>query len=224
MLLTLLSPQPTGGGVTGNLSATLAALTLAADGTITQPSVTADLSATLGTLTLASTGTITQPGITADLSSTLGNLTLASNATIALPPGASVVFDGDYLKPRKSKQREFRDERREREELRALVARAVDPIRAKSAQVVQTESEDGEPGIAIVTRTRQTAVPVPPSFDVAEVAAMVSAALSRAGIEARRVASEQARRKAVAALEAAIKERQYRILRRRRDEEILLLM
>ena len=140
------------------------------------------------------------------------------------PPVVTPTGDGDYLKPRKSKQREFRDERREREELRALVARAVDPIRAKSAQVVQTESDDGEPGIAIVTRTRQTAVPVPPSFNVAEVAAMVSAALARAGIEARRVASEQARRRAVAALEAAIKERQYRILRRRRDEEILLLM
>jgi len=186
--------------------------------------VTADLSATLAALTLASTGTITQPGITASLSSTLDSLTLASNATIVLPPGASVVFDGDYLKPRKSKQREFRDERREREELRLLVERAVDPIRAKSAQVVQTESEDGEQGIAIVTRTMQTAVPVPASFDVAEVARMVSAALERAGIEARRVASEQAQRKAVAALEAAIKERQYRILKRRREEEILLLM
>ena len=141
-----------------------------------------------------------------------------------LPPVVTPTGDGDYLKPRKSKQREFRDERREREELRALVARAIDPIRAKSAQVVQTESEDGEPGIAIVTRTRQTAVPVPASFDVAEVAAMVSAALSRAGIEARRVASEQARRRAVAALEAAIKERQRRILKRRREDEILLLM
>jgi len=140
------------------------------------------------------------------------------------PPVVTPTGDGDYLKPRKARQREFIDERKEREELRLLVERAVDPIRAKSAQIVQTESEDGEQGIAIVTRTRQTAVPVPASFDVAEVAKMVSAALERAGIEARRVASEQAQRKAVAALEAAIKERQYRILKRRREEEILLLM
>lgn len=211
-------------GITADLSVTLDDVTLSADGTVASTGITGDLSATLGAATLASTGTITQPGITANLSSTLDSLTLASNATIVLPPGTGVVFDGDYLKPRKSKQREFRDERREREELRALVERAVDPIRAKSAQVVQTESEDGEPGIAIVTRTRQTAVPVPPSFSVAEVAAMVAAALERAGIEARRVATENAKRKAIAALEAAIKERQYRILKRRREEEILLLM
>lgn len=53
MLTTLLSPQPTGSGVTGNLSATLAALSLSADATITQPAITGDLSTTLGALTLS---------------------------------------------------------------------------------------------------------------------------------------------------------------------------
>jgi hypothetical protein len=50
-----------GGGVTANLSATLAALTLSADGTITSASVTADLSATLANVTLSADGTITLP-------------------------------------------------------------------------------------------------------------------------------------------------------------------
>ena len=85
MLLTLLSPQPTGGGVTGNLSATLAALTLAADGTITQPSVTADLSATLAAVTLSSDATVASAGVTANLSATLAALSLSSGATITQP-------------------------------------------------------------------------------------------------------------------------------------------
>jgi hypothetical protein len=141
-----------------------------------------------------------------------------------VPPAPVNVGGGFYEKPRKAKQREFKDERREREELRLLIEQAVDPIKASSARVIETEADDGTTGVAIVTRGRQTAVPVPPSFDVSEVVAMVSAALERAGIEARRAATEQARRKAVAALEIAIQQRQRLILKRRREEEILLLM
>jgi hypothetical protein len=50
-----------GGGVTADLSATLATLTLSADGTITSAGVTADLSATLANVTLSADGTITLP-------------------------------------------------------------------------------------------------------------------------------------------------------------------
>jgi hypothetical protein len=74
-----------GGGVTANLSATLAALTLSADGTITQPAVTADLSATLAAVTLSSDATIASVAITADLSATLANVTLSADGTITLP-------------------------------------------------------------------------------------------------------------------------------------------
>jgi hypothetical protein len=222
MLLTLLSPQGAPASITADLSATLAALTLSADGTITSAGVTADLSATLGALELSSSATITQPTITGDLSVTLDAATLV--ATAFFGPQAATVTGGAYGKPRKVKQREFRDERREREELRLLVEQAVNPIKAKAARVVEVETESGETGVAIVTRTRQTAVPVPPAFDPAEVAAMVASSLERAGIEARRVATEQAQRKAIAALEAAIERRARLILKRRREEEILLLM
>jgi hypothetical protein len=74
-----------GGGVTADLSATLAALTLSADGTITQPAVTADLSATLAAVTLSSDATIASVAITADLSATLANVTLSADGTITLP-------------------------------------------------------------------------------------------------------------------------------------------
>ena len=55
MLTTLLSPQPGGSGVTADLSATLAAVTLSSDATISSAAITGDLAATLGALTLAST-------------------------------------------------------------------------------------------------------------------------------------------------------------------------
>jgi hypothetical protein len=221
-MLVLLFNQPAAGGNTANLNAVLADATLSADGTVTSTSIAGDLSVTLGAATLASSATITQPSITGNLSATLGTATLV--ATAFFGPQAATVTGGAYGKPRKAKQREFRDERREREELRLLVEQAVNPIKAKAARVVEVETESGETGIAIVTRTRQTAVPVPPAFDPAEVAAMVASALERAGIEARRVATEQAQRKAIAALEAAIERRARLILKRRREEEILLLM
>jgi hypothetical protein len=72
-------------GVTADLSATLGALTLAADATITQPSVTADLSATLAALTLSSDATVAFAGVTADLSATLAALSLSADATITQP-------------------------------------------------------------------------------------------------------------------------------------------
>lgn len=151
-------------------------------------------------------------------------LTLLQSQGAPPPPPPVISGDGDYVKPRRLKQRNFKDERREREELRLMIERAVDPIRAKSAQVVETEAQDGTAGVAIVTRRMQTAVPVPPAFDPAEVAAMIAAALERIGVETRKIATERARQKSIAALEAAIKERQRLILKRRREEEILLLM
>ena len=76
---------PVAAGVTADLSATLGALALSADATITQPSVTADLSATLAALTLSSDATVASAGVTADLSATLAALSLSADATITQP-------------------------------------------------------------------------------------------------------------------------------------------
>lgn len=145
----------------------------------------------------------------------------AGNNANLLYSGVPVIqpIRGGYGEKRKRKQRDFDEERRERERLREAIVAAVSPIKATKAEVVSTAAE-GEEGVAILTRKSKVAIPVPASFDAAEVARMVAAALEAAGIEARRVETERARRQALAAFEA---ERVRRIQKRRREEWLLLL-
>jgi hypothetical protein len=135
------------------------------------------------------------------------------------PPPPVTDVRGGYGEKRKRKQRDFDEERHERERLREAIVAAVSPIKATKAEVVSTAA-DGEEGVAILTRKSKIAIPVPASFDAAEVARMVAAALEAAGIEARRVETERARRQALAAFEA---ERVRRMQKRRREEWLLLL-
>jgi hypothetical protein len=141
---------------------------------------------------------------------------LFSGTPIAVEPR------GGYGPPTKRKQRDFEEERREREKLREQIQAAVAPLKAKKAEVVETAA-GGEEGVAILTRRQRIAIPVPASLDAGEVARMVSAALERAGIEARRAESERARQLAAEAFEAEVQERMRRIQRRRREEWLLLL-
>ncbi len=111
-------------------------------------------------------------------------------------------------KKRRAKQREF-----ELDNLRETIEAAVSPVEGP-AEVVQ------EPRQVTVRPAAGPAVsiPVPPAFDAAEVARMVSAALGRAVQAAEEVAA-QARAAETVRLEL---ERLRR--RRRQDEELLLLM
>jgi hypothetical protein len=138
------------------------------------------------------------------------------------PPPPAVEPRGGYGPPTKRKQRDFDEERRERDRLREQIEAAVAPLKAKKAEVVETAA-GGEEGVAILTRRQRIAIPVPASLDAGEVARMVSAALERVGIEARRAESERARQLAAAAFEAEVQERMRRIQRRRREEWLLLL-
>ena len=61
-------------------------------------------------------------------------------------------------------------------------------------------------------------------FDATAVAREVQRALQEAGIAVQRVRQAQARQAAAQALEAARRENERRLRKRRRDEEILLLM
>lgn len=77
---------PAAAGVTGDLSATLGAATLASTGTL---AIAGALSATLGAATLASTSTL---GIAGDLSQTLGAATLSATGTLAIDGGVSATL------------------------------------------------------------------------------------------------------------------------------------
>ena len=138
------------------------------------------------------------------------------------PPPPAVETRGGYAPPTKRKQRDFDEERREREKLREEIEAAVSPLKAKKAEVVETAA-GGEEGVAILTRRQRIVIPVPASLDAGEVARMVSAALERVGIAVRRAESERARQLAAEAFEAEVQERMRRIQRRRREEWLLLL-
>jgi hypothetical protein len=153
-----------------------------------------------------------------------GVYTYSGNNANLLFSGTPLVTEtrGGYGPPTKRKQRDFDEERREREQLREQIQAAVAPLKAKKAEVVETAA-GGEEGVAILTRRQRIAIPVPASLDAGEVARMVSAALERAGIEARRADSERAQRLAAEVFELEVQERMRRIQRRRREEWLLLL-
>jgi polyisoprenoid-binding protein YceI len=85
---------PTNTGITGDLTVTLADVTLSADGTVAN-GASGDLAVTLAPVALAADGTITQPGITADLAVTLQDATLAASGTV---PAGEQTRGGFYSK------------------------------------------------------------------------------------------------------------------------------
>ena len=144
-------------------------------------------------------------------------LTLLQSRVTPPPP---VVFGGGDDAPRR-RQREFENERRDRDELKALIGRLVEPAKeADSAQVVATDE-----GVAVLPKGRDAfAIPIPPQFDVAEVTRMVSEALERIGVEVRKARNKAARARAQMVLEQLMREQAMRVAKRRREEEWLLLM
>jgi hypothetical protein len=130
------------------------------------------------------------------------------------------VFDsrGGYGPPKKRKQREFEDEKRQREQLKGLIAQVVDGVDSKSAQVVAEQQDEA---VVLVPRNAPAlTIPVPPAFDAAEVAKMLSAALTEAGIRVREAKSKAAQERMRLEAEIAL----AKLRKRRREEEWLLLM
>lgn len=144
-------------------------------------------------------------------------LTLLQSRVTPPPP---VVFGGGDDAPRR-RQREFEDERRDRDELKSLINRLVEPAKeSESAQVIASDD-----GVAVLPKGRDAfAIPIPPQFDAAEVTRMVSEALERIGVEVRKARNKAARARARMVLEQLMREQAARIAKRRREEEWLLLM
>lgn len=131
-------------------------------------------------------------------------------------PVPEVISRGGTGPERKRKQRDFELERREREALRKIIERALDPIKASEAEVVSIEES-----VAVLPKTGESiAIPVPPEFNAAEVTRMVMQALNSMQVEAQRVRTIKAQATA-RKLYAEWLEKQRK---RRREEEWLLLM
>lgn len=116
--------------------------------------------------------------------------------------------------------RQRKKEREDREELRKLIERTVNPIQAPAAKVVTVKDK-----ITVIPEGGDSvSFPIPPSFDPRNVARMVVRHLERMGVEAQRTRQAQARAQARIVIERIRVENEHRLRKRRRDEEILLLM
>lgn len=120
---------------------------------------------------------------------------------------------------KKTRSRSFRREREDRENLRATIERAINPIVATQAKVVTV----GDKVAVLTNEGPAAAIPVPPAFDAKAVSVMVASMLEKAGIEAQRVRDAAAKRQAEALMERIRDEYTKRLIKKRRQEELLLL-
>lgn len=161
--------------------------------------------------------TVTQTGATQTLTPSLFTNTQQFFTAVISVSEVGSRSQGWILQ--QQRKRKFDEERDERDQLRKAIEAAVDPVTEKEAKVVTVKGE-----VAVVTKSQAIAIPVPPQFDAQAVAKMVVSVLEDRQIEAQRVRDAQNRRRALLALEAQRLENERRLRKRRRDEEILLLM
>lgn len=119
----------------------------------------------------------------------------------------------------KKRDAELEAYKRDREALRKLIEEVVSPA-AKEAKKVALVAGKGRSVGVIPLGGEQFKIPVPATMDAAEVARMVAEAVERANAEAIRV---KAYKDATIAL-AVARETLNRIIKRKRDDEVLLLM
>lgn len=117
-------------------------------------------------------------------------------------------------KAQKKRDEAFAKEKAERDGLRQQIKQAVDPVVEKAAPVVVSQ---GTKSVQVLSLDgSRIGINVPPAFDAAEVARLVAEVLESARVEARMVQQRQEAELARAEL--------ARIIKRRRDDELLLLM
>ncbi len=137
-----------------------------------------------------------------------------------VPPSPVVVFAGgdDAPRRRKAKRRDFEKERKEAAQLRRFLERLLEPVEV-AAEVVTAPDV-----VAVVPKRGQDiVVPVPPAFSVAEVSEAVMSVLRQRSVESKRFRAANERLREI--VEAAKAENaRLALQKRRRDEEILLLM
>jgi hypothetical protein len=130
---------------------------------------------------------------------------------------APIQLRGGYGpdKRRTRKQREFDEERNDREALRRFIERVLEPIETEAEVVTTTDA------VAVLPRRGEgVALPVPPEFSAAAVTDAVMSVLRDNAVRAERVRTAEARERARLEVERVMAQ----IRRRRREEEWLLLM
>ncbi|MFO0203293.1 MAG: hypothetical protein ACK528_09215, partial [Alphaproteobacteria bacterium] len=123
----------------------------------------------------------------------------------------------------RERDRKLEAEKQERQELRELVQRAIEPVKAAAPATVRVVTT-AKGGVSLLPSTGPAVALPLVKFDAAAVAREVQRALQEAGIAVQRVREAQAKKQAAMAIEAARRENERLLRKRRRDEEFLLLM
>jgi hypothetical protein len=181
--------------------------------------VTGSMSASDAQDTFAGAGT-TARGITGSMAATEAQDTMVASGTVPMPYTPILADVGDERKRKKRKDRNFAEYKQEQERLRKVIEEAISPSVIKGQVAVV---EQGADGVEIVPVSGQAiSIPVPPMFDAAEVSRMVATAVARANaaVEVIRVQRRQEAERSLAQARAEL----ARIIKRRREEEILLLL
>lgn len=179
------------------------------------------LSATeTGVDTFSALGTVVATGYMA--ATETGEDVFAATGNVAVPvlPIGDIGPGDEKRRRRATKARDelFEKERRERELLREQIHRAIDPVIEQAQPVVMSE---GTKSVQVLSLDGgRVGIPVPAQFNAAQVAQMVADVLKNAQIEAQHVKRRQDAERALATARAEM----ARIMRRRRQDEFLLLM
>lgn len=123
-------------------------------------------------------------------------------------------------KQRRERDRKLAEERDRKDELRQLLKRALDPVTEETAVEVVTV-DDGV--VVIPAAGKPVAVPRPEGIDLRAMSREIGKILSDAKVQAERTRRAQSQEIARVALEQA-RENVRRLIRKRRQEEFLLLM
>ena len=139
------------------------------------------------------------------------------------PSQTQTQNDGGWV-PQIKRKRKWSEERDEQAQLRRVIEAVIDPVKAAapdSAQLVASETE----GVAVLPSSGPAvSLPLLPTVDAAKVARLIQDALQEAGIAARRVREAQLEQQAREALTVARENARRAQIRKRKQEEFLLLM
>ena len=165
----------------------------------------------------SSEGTVTVSGYMA--ATETGTDTFAATGTVT-PAPSPIPFGGygDYAdahkKARKKRDEELKREKQEKARLRQIIAEAIDPS-IKQSPSVEVIAQDG--AVQVVAEGAAVSIPVPIEINLLEAQRIVAQALERARVASVRIINE-----------AEMRRRQQiemaRIAKRRRDDEMILLM
>lgn len=152
--------------------------------------------------------------------------TFAATGTVTPQPTPVPVITADIgpgdekqqRKAQKKRDEAFEREKLERLKLREQIERVINPVVAKAEPVVVSEAKKSVQVLSV--DGSRIGIDVPAAFDVAEVARIVAEVLEEAKIEAMRVQRRQDAERALAIARVTV----ARIIKRKRDDELLLLL